>query len=53
MRKVTKAIIGSANKRTFGKTEWLDEAGQSFSINENIMPLSFLQSKFQSKPAKM
>jgi hypothetical protein len=53
MRKPTRAIIGSASERTFGKTECGDTPGQSCSINENIRPLPFLQSKFQSKPAKM
>ena len=45
-----KIMNGSANHKSLIKTAWLGGVGQSFSINEKITPLSFIESKFQSKP---
>ena len=45
-------IKGSAIHKRLTKTGWFDGVGQSLSINEKNTPFSFLQSKFQSKPAE-
>jgi hypothetical protein len=52
IKKVTKSIMGRANKNILGNTDPVDEPGHSDSIKEKIIPLFCFQSRFQSKPAK-